>query len=97
GLTAQPVVREDAVTRCTRADRRHTASSSRRELLRRAAAFAVGAPLFGLLARPGPALAAAPSSAAATASLVVALPADPASLNPLLQTGLVEASAQMNI
>ncbi|MGE3273434.1 MAG: hypothetical protein AB7P40_32165, partial [Chloroflexota bacterium] len=79
--------------------------TSRRAFLRRAAAFAVGAPLLGLV-RPAHGAEAvsgrasgqfAPILAAPSAALVVAMGAAPANLNPLIQTGLVEASVQMNI
>lgn len=66
---------------------------TRRALLRGLGALAVAATL------PLPASAASIASApgAQQRRLVVALPADPAGLNPLLQTGLVEASVHTNI
>src|SRR3954451_16277927 len=75
-------------------------SPSRRTLLRRAATLVVAAPLLGLVApaRAASATTDAPALAQTGMSAVrVALPADPASLNPLIQTGLVEASVQMNV
>jgi peptide/nickel transport system substrate-binding protein len=64
--------------------------------------LAVAAPLLALTSYTR-----APGAGAATvgparaqpgaSSLRVALPADPASLNPLIQTGLVEASVRMNV
>src|SRR5690349_14114571 len=89
------------------ADRSHPrrpapASLSRRAFLRRAAAFAVAAPVLGLVSPTGTAGAGTvrvgPSLPPIVARAIsVALPAEPASLNPLIQTGLVEASVQMNI
>ncbi|MFN8633080.1 MAG: ABC transporter substrate-binding protein [Chloroflexota bacterium] len=72
-------------------------SPSRRAFLCRAAAFVASVPLLGMVSHVGPARAAAPALRATTTSLTVGLPADPASLNPLIQTGLVEASVQMNV
>jgi peptide/nickel transport system substrate-binding protein len=75
--------------------------SSRRAFLQRAAVLVAGAPLLGLLgSQPASASvvpAGGPALRAGTGSLTVALPADPAGLNPLLQTGLVEASVQANV
>lgn len=78
---------------------RYTTGLTRRAFLRRLAAFALAAPLLGMAAQASVAQASAPAlgTVAAPGSLVAALPADPASLNPLLQTGLVEASVQMNL
>src|SRR4051812_11447266 len=70
---------------------------TRRTFLVRAAAFGGAASLAGLVRRAGSAEAGPSAVGASPTSLVAALPADPASLNPLIQTGLVEASVQMNI
>jgi peptide/nickel transport system substrate-binding protein len=77
-------------------------NQSRRTFLRRAAAFAMAAPVLGLVSQASTAQAStirvSPSLAPVVARAIhVALPAEPASLNPLIQTGLVEASVQMNI
>jgi len=66
------------------------------------AAFAVAAPLLGLTsgvrAERAGGTTTGPARAQLGANTVrVAIPADPASLNPLIQTGLVEASVQMNV
>lgn len=78
------------------------ATLSRRAFLRRAAAFAMAASALGLAMPPGTtqarSLQIGPRLAPIVArSINVALPAETASLNPLIQTGLVEASVQMNI
>ncbi|MCC6178731.1 MAG: hypothetical protein IT305_25780 [Chloroflexi bacterium] len=69
-------------------------SSSRRDFLRHAVAVAATTLVAPMLAATASACSRLPSP---RPSLTVALGADPAGLNPLLQTGLVEASVHTNI
>lgn len=70
---------------------------SRRTFLRHAVTLTVATPMLGLVSRANAAQPGVPGGGAGLTSLVVALAADPASLNPLIQTGLVEASVQLNV
>ena len=92
-----PDVREAGVAQTVQRQWPGRASPSRRAFLRRLAVFAVAAPLLALVSQPVAAQARGPARTTDAGTLVVALPAEPASLNPLIQTGLVEASVQMNI